>query len=77
MTDAADVRRFAVHARHEDRHHARVVAEPSFEAAVVAFLETGQFAAEPDVVVVVRDLDSGAEHCFRIDLETGETTACG
>ena len=30
---------------------------------------------EPEMSVVVRELDSGHEHCFRIDLESGEGRA--
>ena len=78
MTPSTD-RRFSVHARHVDRHHARVVEERSFEAAAVAYLEDFP-AASADahaISVIVRDLDSGHEHCFRIDLETGDTAPCG
>ncbi len=76
---ANDDRRYSVHARHDDRHQARVVTEPSFEAAAVAFLETHPVAPDDDneVSVVVRDLDSGHEHCFRVDIDTGETQPCG
>lgn len=70
-------RRFSVHARHEDRHRARVVVEPSFEAAAVAYAEDLLHPAEPEISLIVRDLDSGHERCFRIDLETGEAAACG
>jgi hypothetical protein len=77
MSDVVSVRRFAVHARHEDRHHAKLVVESSFEAAAVAYLENIHFLAEPEVSVVVRDIESGQEHCFRVDVETGETAACG
>lgn len=73
-----DDRRFSVHARHEDRHRARVVVEPSFEAAAVAYAEDlPHVGAAPEISLIVRDLDSGHEHCFRIDLETGETASCG
>ena len=80
---AQDARRFSVHARHVDRHYARVVEESSFEAAAVAYIEhfSPVFSVEDDadqaISVVVRDLGSGHEHCFTIDLESGETTACG
>ncbi|MBO9545832.1 MAG: hypothetical protein J7528_15060 [Caulobacter sp.] len=80
MTNAAnDDRRFSVHARHAGPHHARVVHEPSFEAAAVAYVEDLADAPDEDgeISVVVRDLDTGGEHCFRIDLETGETAPCG
>lgn len=80
MTQAAnDDRRFSVHARHAGPHHARVVHESSFEAAAVAYVEDLAIAPDTDeaISVVVRDLEHGGEHCFRIDLETGETAPCG
>ena len=73
-------RRFSVHARHVDRHHARIVEEASFEAAAVAYVEDFSLATDDDdheISVVVRDLEDGHEHCFRIDLDTGETAPCG
>jgi len=73
-----DTRRFSVHARHVERHHARIVAELSFEAAAVAYIEDFPVSTDggPALSVVVRDLESGREHCFRVDLETGETAPC-
>jgi hypothetical protein len=73
------VRQFRVHARHFDQHHARVVSEATYEAAAIAYVEDLHVAIgeEPEVSIIVRDLESGHEHCFRIDVETGETTACG
>jgi hypothetical protein len=73
-------RRFSVHARHVDSHHARVVEEASFEAAAVAYVEDFSLVTEdegPEIRVIVRDLANGHEHCFRIDLETGEAAPCG
>ncbi len=80
MTNAAnDDRRFSVHARHAGPHHSRIVHEPSFEAAAVAYVEDLAIAPDDDeeITVIVRDLDGGGEHCFRVDLGTGETAACG
>ncbi len=82
MTHAAEsTRRFRVHARHIDYHHARMVEETSFEAAAVAYLEDFDLSAPIDdgleFRVIVRDLGTGHEHCFKLDLDTGETTACG
>jgi hypothetical protein len=84
MTQPADTdRRFSVHARHEDRHRARVLIEPSFEAAAVAYVEDlphGDASLDntgAEISLIVRDLDSGHEHCFRVDLETGEAAPCG
>jgi len=71
-------RRFRVRACQPDDHHGCVVSEQSFEAAAVAYLENRSvFAEDGEVSVVVHDLDSGYEHCFRIDLATGETAPCG
>jgi len=81
MTHAAQsTRRFKVHARHLDRHHARLVEETSFEAASIAYLEGFELAApdarEGELHVIVHDLATGHEHCFRLDLQTGATTPC-
>ncbi len=78
MPNAA-IREFRVHARHIDRHHGHVVNETSFEAAAVAYLEDYPQAPDDDheVSVVVHELASGHEHCFRVDLDTGETAPCG
>ena len=78
-----DDRRFHVCARHVPRHHARVVVAASFEAAAVGYLEDvssvivaeDETAAE-EIQVIVRDLDGGHEHCFRIDLESGAASPC-
>lgn len=53
--------------------------EPSAEAAAVAFFEGWAPADEDDedIAVIVREIDSGREHCFRIDTETGRTKPCG
>ncbi|HEY2051118.1 MAG TPA: DUF5961 family protein [Caulobacteraceae bacterium] len=71
-------RNFRVHSRHQTRAHARILAEVSFEAAAVAFVE--HFAPAPDegteIAIHVLELDTGVEHCFRIDLETGATAPC-
>jgi hypothetical protein len=78
MTQAPDTHRFRVHARHVDAHHARTLEERSFEAAAVAYVEDLHDIGDGKAIsVIVRDVDSGHEHCFRIDLDTGETSACG
>ena len=80
MSQAAnDDHRFSVYARHAGPHHARIVHEPSFEAAAVAYVEDLAIAPEhgEEISVIVRDLDTHHEHCFRVDLETGETASCG
>ncbi len=78
MTEATQgIRRFSVHARHVDAHHARVLEETSFEAAAVAYAEEFglPFGDEHEMSILVRDLDNGHQHSFRIDLDTGDTSA--
>jgi hypothetical protein len=80
MTEAdIATRDFKVRARHLDRHLARRVREASFEAAAVAYLENRAWLADEggEISVIVQDVASGHEHCFRIDLDTGATAACG
>ena len=74
----SETRSFRVHARHVDAHHARTLQEASFEAAAVAYVEDLHEVPGDgeEISVVVLELDSGHEHCFRIDLETGETAPC-
>ncbi|HMO43004.1 MAG TPA: DUF5961 family protein [Phenylobacterium sp.] len=71
-------RRFSVHAHHDERHPARIVEEASFEAAALAYVEDFHPPADLDgeVQVIVCEVESGHEHCFRIDLASGETEAC-
>ena len=62
MTQTAETTRtFRVHARHMDVHHARTLAEPSFEAAAVAFVEhLHDLPADgEEISVVVRDVGGG------------------
>jgi hypothetical protein len=78
MSQAAETRQFSVHARHVDAHHARTLEERSFEAAAVAYVEDlHDIGGEHEISVIVRDLDSGHEHCFRIDLDSGDAAPCG
>ena len=76
---AAETRQFSVHARHVDSHQARVLEETSFEAAAVAYVEDFHppLGDDNEISVIVRELGTGHEHCFRIDLESGETDSCG
>ncbi len=79
MTPApAESRTFRAHARHVDAHHARTVEEPSFEAAAVAYVEDlHDLPGEAgEIRVIVVEVESGRQHCFRIDLESGETSPC-
>jgi hypothetical protein len=77
MAHTAETRQFSVHARHVDAHHARTLEERSFEAAAVAYIEDlHDIGAEHEISIIVREVDSGHEHCFRINLETGDAAAC-
>jgi hypothetical protein len=55
-----------------------LVEETTFEAAAIAYVEDFPLSIDGglDISVIVRDVDTGQEHCFRIDLETGETAPC-
>ena len=77
MTDT-ELRRFAVHAAHEDRGREHTVEGASFEDAAVAFVETWHptVDAEGDVQVIVTDCETGRQHCLRIDVDTGEAAPC-
>ncbi len=72
---AGEIRQFSVHARHVDRHHARVLEEASFEAAAVAYLEDFHppMTEDHEISVIVREVGTGHEHCFRIDLSANES----
>jgi hypothetical protein len=50
----------------------------SFEDAALAYLEACHppADAEGEVSLIVREETSGAEQCFRIDMETGRTEPC-
>lgn len=76
--DTPPARRFSVCARHVGLHYARLVEESSFEAAAVAYVEDfgPDVTGDADISVIVRDVDSGREHCFRIDLDTGDAAPC-
>jgi hypothetical protein len=57
------------------------VEEASFEAAAIAYLEHFDLSTaiddEHEVRVIVQDVGTGHEHCFRVDLDSGETAPCG
>lgn len=71
---AEDLRRFRVRSRHEDIHHGRVVMEPTFEAAAIAYLEHQPLPEDgrTEISVIVHDIQSGHEHSFLVRLPTGE-----
>jgi hypothetical protein len=79
MTQAMpENRTFRVHARHVGGHNARTLKEPSFEAAAVTYVEDlHELPGDVDEIsVIVREVETGHEHCFRIDLDSGETSPC-
>ena len=74
---AETVRPFTVRARREHVHHPHVFMEVSFEAAAMAYVEGHPHSEEgAELSVVVTDVESGREHCFRIDLDGGEPEPC-
>jgi hypothetical protein len=75
---STETKEFRVHARHVDHHHAHLVREVSFEAAAVAYLEDFPHGPDDDyeLAIIVHELASGHEHCFRVNLDTGETAPC-
>jgi hypothetical protein len=82
MSHTAEVSRyFKVHARHVDSHHARLLEEVSFEAAAVAYVEDFGLRTPIDndheLSVIVREVWTGHECCFKIDLDSGDITPCG
>lgn len=80
-----ETRSYRVEVRDQATLHVAIVHEASFEAAAVAYAEDlhgppnyGGGEGEGDAVsLVVRDLETGHEHCFRVDLASGETSPCG
>jgi len=75
------VRHFKVHAWHVENHHARLLEEASFEAAAVAYLECFDLSTslenDREVRVIVQDVGTGHQHCFKVDLDSGETAPGG
>lgn len=75
---AAERRRFSVHAMSEGRHRSEIVYGAGHEDAAVGFIEqhTPPVEADHHVSVIVHDCESGQEHCYRIDLGSGEAEPC-
>jgi len=67
-------RTFRIHARHVDAHHARTLEAPTFEAAAVAYVEDlHELPGDSDEIsVIVREVESGHEHSFRVYLESSQ-----
>jgi hypothetical protein len=75
---ATELHRYRVHPRDLDGSAVRVLEETSFEAAAVAYAEDFGYVTDQahELKLIVQDLDTGHQHCFLIDLETGETGPC-
>ena len=76
MADSlVQTRRFRVRARHEDASHGRILIEPTFEAAAIAYVEHGPAPADGHqaISVIVHDIESGHEHSFLIHPDAGDT----
>jgi hypothetical protein len=72
--------RFRVRALDADDHHGRIIMGSSFEEAAIAYIEDSPATATEEhawIRIVVHHMDSGQEHCFRIDPDTGDTAPCG
>jgi hypothetical protein len=71
--------RYRVHPRDLEGAAVRVLEEASFEAAAAAYAEDFGYVTDASqaLKVTVHDLDTGREHCFLIDLETGDAEPCG
>lgn len=55
----------------------RLIEEQAAETAAVAFLEDWAPANDGETAVIVREIETGREHCFRVDLHTGAASPCG
>ncbi len=74
MSTEQTLRTFAVHQL--DQAPARLIDETSVEAAAVAYAEDMAPADVHQLSVVVHEIDTGREHCFRVDLDTGAAAPC-
>jgi hypothetical protein len=79
MAVTTETHRYRVHPRDLEGSAVRVLEVASFEAAAVAYAEDFGYVSDQshELKLIVLDLDSGHEHCFLIDLDTGETGPCG
>lgn len=72
--DTAELNQYRVTAT---GHPTRIVQEPTVEAAAITYIE--DFITSPPVPELrlwVTDIEDGQQHCFLLDLETGEVEAC-
>lgn len=75
--DAASTRLFAAEALDDPRRRHRLEAA-GFEDAAVAFVELYHPPADAsgEVSVLVRDLETGVQHCFQVDTGDGDVAPC-
>ena len=73
VTDTGS-RRFRVRARHEDIRHGRLLHEPTFHAAAIAYVEHLSFSDtdQAGISVIVQDVETGHEHSFWVHFDGGE-----
>ena len=76
-TEPASNRRFRVRARHEDIRHGRLLNEPTYQAAAIAFVEhlPVSDAEQSGISVVVQDVETGHEHSFWVHFDGDEIAA--
>jgi hypothetical protein len=78
MAAAQEVRRFTARIETDSRQHTHTVNGSSFEDAAFEFVDRWHPQADDagEVAVVVTDFETGEQHCFRVDLESGEAAPC-
>lgn len=76
MTMTSAVRRHFRVRRHDDGHHARIVDEPTFEAAAIAYVEhLHPQADQPSAIrVLVHEIATGHERSFLLPVDAPDTT---
>jgi hypothetical protein len=74
----ADLRQFTARVQTESRQHTYAVEGASFEDAVFEFVDCRRPQADEagEVAVLVTDSQTGEQHCFRLDLDSGEAERC-
>jgi Family of unknown function (DUF5961) len=72
---ASEPHRYHVSLR-DQAGHARIVEALSFDAAGLAYLEDGPSPDADVAIIIVRDEETGHEHCLRIDLASGDAEPC-
>jgi hypothetical protein len=69
---------FRVHAPTDAGHRPLMLDEESPEAAALAYVDDFPHSIDDNTQlrVIVRDCDSGHDHCFTLDLDTGDASPC-